>query len=148
MVSLIPEDKRHLLDAGLLEVASSSAQISGLEVLEAEALRVAGAHAMARLHRQYDVVLCPTVPNPPPLADAATIDPLRTLWTEWACWTFAFNLTRQPAMAVPMGFDESGLPRSVQVAAAQYRDDLVLRAARTLEVAQPPEVVDLAAALG
>jgi aspartyl-tRNA(Asn)/glutamyl-tRNA(Gln) amidotransferase subunit A len=36
-----------------------------------------------------------------------------------------------------MGFTAAGLPRSVQLAAAMYRDDLVLRAARTLEVAQP-----------
>ena len=41
-----------------------------------------------------------------------------------------------------MGFAENGLPRSVQIAAALYRDDLVLRAARTLEVAQPFTMVE------
>ena len=56
---------------------------------------------------------------------------------QWAPWTFTFNLTRQPAIAVPMGVDADGLPLSVQLAAAQYRDDLVLRAARALEQAAP-----------
>ena len=38
---------------------------------------------------------------------------------------------------MPLGFGAAGLPRSVQLAAAQYRDDLVLRAARVLEQAMP-----------
>ena len=70
-------------------------------------------------------------------------DPVEALWTQWAPWTFAFNLTRQPAISMPMGFAPNGLPRAVQMAAAMYRDDLVLRAARTLEVAQPVGVADL-----
>jgi len=37
----------------------------------------------------------------------------------------------------------AGLPRSVQVAGAQYGDDLVLRAVRVLELAKPAEVADL-----
>jgi aspartyl-tRNA(Asn)/glutamyl-tRNA(Gln) amidotransferase subunit A len=31
----------------------------------------------------------------------------------------------------------NGLPNAVQIAAAQYRDDLLLRAARAIEVAAP-----------
>jgi len=44
---------------------------------------------------------------------------------------------------VPMGVGENGLPRSAQIAAAQFRDDLVFRAARAIEIQQPfpmPEV--------
>jgi aspartyl-tRNA(Asn)/glutamyl-tRNA(Gln) amidotransferase subunit A len=98
---------------------------------------------MALLHRRYDLVICPTVPAGPPLAEAPVADPVRSLWTEWAPWTFTFNLTRQPAISVPMGPRADGLPNSVQIAAAQFRDDLVLRAARAIEVAQPFEVVEL-----
>jgi aspartyl-tRNA(Asn)/glutamyl-tRNA(Gln) amidotransferase subunit A len=88
-------------------------------------------------------VLCPTVPAGQRRAGAPTTDPVRALWTEWAPWTFLFNLTRQPAISVPMGPRTDGLPNSVQIAAAQFRDDLVLRAARTIELAQPFETVDL-----
>ena len=115
----------------------------GRPLIEAEALRIEAAHAMARLHQRYDLVLCPTVPGLAPLADAPIGDPAETLWTSWAPWTFVFNLTRQPAITVPMGFAANGLPRSVQIAAALYRDDLVLRAARTLEVAEPFVLPDL-----
>ena len=92
---------------------------------------------MRCVQARYDLVLCPTVPNGPMLADAATESPVEHLWKHWAPWTFTFNLTRQPAISVPMGVGEDGLPLSVQIAAAQYRDDLVFRAARAIEIAQP-----------
>jgi aspartyl-tRNA(Asn)/glutamyl-tRNA(Gln) amidotransferase subunit A len=83
------------------------------------------------------------VPAGPPLADAPTVDAMRALWTSWAPWTFTFNLTRQPAISVPLGTRGDGLPNSVQLAAAQFRDDLVLRGARALELASPIPVADL-----
>jgi len=139
LVHSIPQTRRHLLDPGLLTVAATYAEVPASAMIEAEAQRIATAHAMAELHQQYDLVLCPTVPGLAPLAEALVEDPVEALWTNWAPWTFAFNLSRQPAIAVPMGTAANGLPRSVQIAAALYRDDLVLRAARTLEVAQPAE---------
>ena len=143
LVHSFPEQRRHLLDPGLLDVARAEGGLSAMEFLDGEAMRVAAAHAMARFHQKYDLVLCPTVPTAAPLAEAPIPDPVQSLWTEWAPWTFAFNLTRQPAISVPMGFTANGLPRSVQLAAPLYRDDLVLRAARTLEVAQPFAIPEL-----
>ena len=70
-------------------------------------------------------------------------NPVEALGPQWAPWTFTFNITRQPAITVPMGLRANGMPHSVQLAAAQYRDDLVLRAARVLEQAEPFPVADL-----
>jgi aspartyl-tRNA(Asn)/glutamyl-tRNA(Gln) amidotransferase subunit A len=138
VVASTPAQLVGLLDPGLREVAGSLGGMTAVEFIEAEALRAAAGHAMARLHQSFDLVLCPTVPAGPPLADAPTIDPARALWTAWAPWTFTFNLTRQPAITVPAGQRADGLPNAVQIAAAQFRDDLVLRAARVLEQAQGP----------
>jgi aspartyl-tRNA(Asn)/glutamyl-tRNA(Gln) amidotransferase subunit A len=143
LVDGVPETRRHMLDPGLLEVAAAHRDVPAADMVEAEALRVAAAHAMAALHRRYDLVLCPVVPHGPLSADAPTTDPVTALWTQWAPWTFAFNLSRQPAISVPIGFGADGMPRAVQLAAPLYRDDLVLRAARTLEVAQPFPVPEL-----
>jgi aspartyl-tRNA(Asn)/glutamyl-tRNA(Gln) amidotransferase subunit A len=134
-VANTPPERRHLLDAGLREVAALP-DMSAVELMQAGALQNQAAHVMARLHLAYDLVLCPVVPGPPPLADSPTTDPARALIEHWAPWTFLFNMTRQPAISVPMGGGANGLPRSVQIAAAIYRDDLVLRAARVLERAQ------------
>jgi aspartyl-tRNA(Asn)/glutamyl-tRNA(Gln) amidotransferase subunit A len=137
LVGMFGENERGLLDAGLLEVAKSQADLSAIAFMDADAMRAAAGHAMAMLHQRFDLVLCPTVPGPPPLADAPTTDPVAALWKHWAPWTFTFNLTRQPAVSVPMGLSDAGLPLSVQIVAAQYRDDLVLRAARAIEHAAP-----------
>jgi len=143
VVAGLPSQLAGLLDPGIHQVAQRMGGMSAVEFMDAEALRAAAAHAMARLHQRFDLLLCPTVPAGPPLADAPTEDPVRALTTEWAPWTFTFNVTRQPAISVPLGRRADGLPNSVQIAAAQFRDDLVLRAARAIELAQPFEVVDL-----
>ena len=143
LVRSYPENRRQMMDRGLLEVEAAYAGATAEEMMEYEALRITAANAMARFHQRYDIVLSPCVPNPPPLADAMTVDPLGSLFTTWAPWTCANNLTRGPAISVPMGFASNGLPRSVQLAAALYRDDLVLRAARALESVQPVGVANL-----
>ncbi len=135
LVASVPDSGRSKLDAGLVEVAAAHGEMRATDVLGAEALRLEAAHAMAELHRGYDILLCSTVPAGPPLADAPTRDPVRSLWAEWAPWTFLYNLTRQPALTAPMGLGRAGLPRSVQVAASLYRDDLVLRAGWAIEQA-------------
>jgi aspartyl-tRNA(Asn)/glutamyl-tRNA(Gln) amidotransferase subunit A len=130
-------EHRALLDPGLADIAAAQQGMSAAEYLDAEAMRLAAAHAMARFAQRFDLVLCPTVPAGPPLADAPTERAAEALWRDWAPWTFTFNLTRQPAITVPMPAGADGMPRAVQVAAALYRDDLVLRAARALELASP-----------
>mgnify|MGYP003365458621 CR=1 FL=1 len=137
LVHAIPETRRHMMDPGLLAVAEANKDVPATAMIEMEQARVTAAHAMARLHQRFDLVLCPTVPNLAPLCDAPIPDPMAALWTNWAPWTMMFNLTRQPAIAVPMGVAANGLPRSVQLAGPLYRDDVVLRAARTREIAQP-----------
>jgi len=143
LVEGMPAEKRSLLDAGIEQVAAEQAGMSAAALMQVEAARIQAAHRMARFHRRFDLVLCPTVPGPPPLADSPTIEPSLALMRDWAPWTALFNLTRQPAISVPLGVTAAGLPRSVQLAAALYRDDLVLRAARVLEQAMPFPVARL-----
>jgi aspartyl-tRNA(Asn)/glutamyl-tRNA(Gln) amidotransferase subunit A len=131
--SATPEEKRELLDAGIEEVARRMGDMTAADFLGADLLRVECGHVMARFHQRYDLVLTAVTPTAAFDADAPTIRPIEALWRDWAPWTFAFNLTRQPAIAVPVGLDEAGMPRGVQVAAALYRDDLAFRAARALE---------------
>lgn len=133
VVATVPEEQRALLDAGILEVAASEGAMPAGAYLEAEALRLETAHAAQRFHQRFDIMLTAATPTAAFAAEAPTTEPARALWQEWAPWTFAFNLTRQPAIAVPVGLDGEGLPRAVQVAAALYRDDLCFRAARALE---------------
>ena len=133
VVATIAEEKRDLLDAGILDVARRNGDMSAVDYLAAEAMRLEAAHAMARFHQRYDLVIAPCTPTAAFAADQPTVQPELALWRDWAPWTFAFNLTRQPAISVPVALDGEGMPRAVQVVAALYRDDLAFRGARALE---------------
>ncbi len=142
LVASTPTQLVDLLDPGIREVAATLGGMTAIEFMDAEAMRAQVGHAMGAFHQRYDLLICPTVPAGPPLAEAQTADPVRSLNTAWAPWTYLFNLSRQPAMTVPMGLRGDGLPNSVQIAAAQFRDDLVLRAARVVEIAAPSPVTE------
>ncbi len=135
LVDGMAEEMRALLDPGLLEVAEHGRRLSATALLGAEALRIEAAHAMARFHQRYDLVLTAATPTAAFAADQPTLRPREALMRDWAPWTVPFNLTRQPAVSVPIGLDGAGMPRAVQVVAALHRDDLALRGARALEVA-------------
>ena len=110
LVGLVPEADRSKLDPGLLEVAAGEGGMLATDFVGAEALRIQAAHAMAQLHAGFDLLLTPSVPSGPMLATDKVIDPANALWTRWAPWTFLYNLTRQPAVTVPMPAGADGLP--------------------------------------
>lgn len=133
LVASTPEDKRADLDPGLHDVARHEGGMLATDFLGADAMRVEAAHRMSLFHARHDLILTAATPTAAFAADAPTLKPSEALWRDWAPWTFAQNLTRQPAISLTVGLDDSGMPRSVQVCAAQGRDDLALRGARTLE---------------
>jgi amidase len=92
-------------------------------------------------HDGYDLLLTPTVPEPPPtLGQFHDADnPLAGLARSSQIVPFCipFNITGQPAMSLPVHRDASGLPIGVQLVAAAYREDTLLRTALELETTMP-----------
>jgi aspartyl-tRNA(Asn)/glutamyl-tRNA(Gln) amidotransferase subunit A len=89
---------------------------------------------MALFHREFDVLLTPTLPIT--AFETGLLAPAGTDQTDWAGWTpfsFPFNLTQQPAASIPCGFTSARLPVGLQIVAAKYQDGLVLRVARAFE---------------
>jgi aspartyl-tRNA(Asn)/glutamyl-tRNA(Gln) amidotransferase subunit A len=141
LVGALPDEKRALLDPGLSALAQRAVPMTAAEYLAVQAAAIETAHGMAAFHRRFDAVLCPAVPGPPPAADAPLLAPEEDLWRHWAPWTFAFNLSRQPAVTVPTGPGPDGLPRAVQVAAPVYGDALALRVAAAIEATLEPRTL-------
>ena len=136
LVNTIPPAKRSLVDPGLLEVAELGAKVSAAEVLDAQLKRGALAMHMNLFHRDYDLLVTPT------LAVAAfevgrEFPPGKTRWIDWTPFSFPFNLTQQPAASIPCGFTKAGLPVGLHIVGRKYDDALVLRAARAFESARP-----------
>jgi len=89
----------------------------------------------------YDLLLTPTMAEPPPkLGDVGgDDDPLVGFAraTPFAAFTMVFNATGQPAASLPLSVSAGGLPIGVQLVAAPWREDVLVRVAAQVERAQP-----------
>jgi len=142
LVNAIPADKRKLIDPGLLDVAAEGAKLGAGELLDAQMKRGALGTHMNLFHRDYDLLVTPT------LAVAAfdaglEFPPGKTRWIDWTPFSFPFNLTQQPAASIPCGFTKEGLPVGLHIVGPRYNDGIVLRAARAFETARPIAAPDL-----
>ncbi len=108
-----------------LEVSDSDAE-AGLHAREGYRERV------AELTDAFDLVVTPTLPIVAPPAAKAGNDAFRDQLTQF---TYPINVLGRPALALPCGSAEDGLPASVQLIGRQGADALVLAAGALLETA-------------
>jgi aspartyl-tRNA(Asn)/glutamyl-tRNA(Gln) amidotransferase subunit A len=136
--------KRKLMDPGLLEVAAQGAKFSMIEVLDAQHKRSALGSHMNLFHRDYDLLVTPTLAVPAfDVGREFPESPKIQRWTDWTPFTFPFNLTQQPAASIPCGLTKAGLPVGLHIVGPRYADALVLRAARAFESVRPIASPDL-----
>jgi aspartyl-tRNA(Asn)/glutamyl-tRNA(Gln) amidotransferase subunit A len=79
----------------------------------------------------FDLLLAPTLAFVPPSADVVELE----VRADFTRFTFPFNALGWPALALPAGPAEDGLPASVQVIGRAGEDGLVLAAGLALEAA-------------
>ena len=138
------KEQRRLIDPGLLEVAAQGEKIGTLEFLDAQTKRAALGTHMNLFHRDYDLLVTPTLSIAAFDAGKEVADgKLQQRWTDWTPFSFPFNLTQQPAASIPCGLTKAGLPVGLHIVGPRYGDALVLRAARAFETARPITLPDL-----
>jgi aspartyl-tRNA(Asn)/glutamyl-tRNA(Gln) amidotransferase subunit A len=127
-----------LVDPGLREVAAQGEKITADQLLDAQMKRGALGVHMNLFHREYDLLLTPTLSIAAFDAGKEVADKmLQERWTDWTPFSFPFNLTQQPAASIPCGLTKAGLPVGLHIVGPRYADALVLRAARAFETARP-----------
>ena len=131
---LVGDDARRMLELG--------AGISGAAYSTARNGQMAFASEWARFMRRYDLFLSPAlecVAFPHGRTGPAAIggEAIDEFLDDWGHFAFPANLTGQPAMSVPMGAAEAGLPVGLQITGRRFEDDVVLRAASAWERIAP-----------
>ena len=103
----------------------------GLRDLEQARREIANAFA------DVDLLITPTIPIPPPTIAELKKDPaaLRPKEIVLLRNTRPWNVWGIPAISIPCGFTQSGLPIGLQIAGPPWREDLVLRLAHAYEQA-------------
>ena len=81
----------------------------------------------------FDAILLPTCPDPAPMLGelAPYFDNRRPMYMR------PFNLTGQPALSLCNGFDDTGLPLSLQIVGRHFDESTVLRIGHAYERATP-----------
>ncbi len=91
---------------------------------------------------RYDLLLSPTLAAPPPRLGVIDMNGEDTkrymrITSRYMAFTQLFNVTGQPAISLPLGRSDEGLPIGVQLAAPQGGEALLLSVAAQLERARP-----------
>jgi aspartyl-tRNA(Asn)/glutamyl-tRNA(Gln) amidotransferase subunit A len=102
-----------------------------------QALRVRTlvSQAFARAYERFDVLLGATAPSTAFALGAKTDDPMAMYMSD-VC-TIPSNLSGHPAISVPFGAGDDGLPVGVQVLGPALAERLLLRTAAVLEAVAP-----------
>lgn len=92
---------------------------------------------IGQIFAEVDLLVTPTMPIPAPAIADLRADPeaLRPAELKLLRNTRPFNVWGLPAISVPCGFTQSGLPIGLQIAGPHWREDLVLRLAHAYEQA-------------
>jgi aspartyl-tRNA(Asn)/glutamyl-tRNA(Gln) amidotransferase subunit A len=115
----------------------SGEKVSAAEYIQRRRELEAARRNIGAVFAEVDVLVTPTMPMAAPaIADLkADPDALRPAELRLLRNTRPFNVWGLPAISVPCGFTESGLPIGLQIAGTHWREDLVLRVARAYEQA-------------
>ncbi len=101
--------------------------------LKAQKVRTLIKEDFERAFAQVDILVCPTAPSTAFKAGEKTADPLSMYLSD--LMTIPVNLGGLPALSIPCGFDEQGLPIGMQMIANVLREDLLFEVAYAYEQA-------------
>ncbi len=114
---------------------------SAVDYFNALALMHSIGRQMGRLMQTYDVLLTPTLAEPPVELGRYTADrdyvTHRSATLLYTAFLPYFNASGQPAMSVPLHWNKDNLPIGVQFASRTGAEDLLFSLAGQLEAARP-----------
>ena len=115
--------------------AEEGRRISGVQVHAALRRLMAGVmRAPEWWEAGFDLLVTPTMQQLPPKIGQVPLDRLGEVF---GLFTMPFSITGQPAVSLPLGWSDEGLPIGVQFVADFGREDLLIRLAAQLEVVRP-----------
>jgi len=129
------ERSPELYQAETLRRLRTGEKISAAEYMQRRRELEEARRAITAVFAGVDVLITPTMPMPAPAIEELKANPeqLRPAELRLLRNTRPFNVWGLPAISVPCGFTKGGLPIGLQIAGPHWREDLVLRVARTYE---------------
>ncbi|MBI1846852.1 MAG: amidase [Candidatus Rokubacteria bacterium] len=133
-------DRRQEIEPNLWAIVQDTLRHGPTAYVQAWVERLTWWQHPRALFERYDLLLTPTLARP---AFAVGLEHATEIagqpkppWA-WMPYTYAFNLTGQPAASVPCGFSRERLPIGLQIVGRRFDDVTVLRAAAAFERLRP-----------
>jgi aspartyl-tRNA(Asn)/glutamyl-tRNA(Gln) amidotransferase subunit A len=129
--------KRDHFGQDVLTLFDQGRQVTGADYVNAQRLRRVMLRDWVALFRTIDVLLTPTAPNPAPRIGQTTVtlegqeEDTRLASTRFVR---SINAIGYPALSIPCGATESGLPIGLQLVARPFEEALLCRAGAALEL--------------
>ncbi len=123
------------MDPGFVKAVRMMAERTLFDTARARLVRYDVAAKMGELFGRYDLLVTPTMKMTAFGLDRTEEPYGPTL--AWSPFTYPFNLTGEPAISIPCGWTEAGLPVGLQIVGPRFAEGRVLRAAAAFEAAQP-----------
>src|SRR5579859_5398615 len=126
-----------LYQAETLRRIRAGEKVSAAEYIQRRRELEEARRGIRQIFAEVDVLVTPTIPMPAPaIADLrANAEALRPAELKLLRNTRPFNVWGLPAISLPCGFTQTGLPIGLQIAGPPWREDLVLRLAHAYEQA-------------
>jgi aspartyl-tRNA(Asn)/glutamyl-tRNA(Gln) amidotransferase subunit A len=129
------------IDPSLALTVEAGRLHSAVDLQRANADRSSAFQAVQALFEEFDILMSPTLACPPLYAEQDPHGQVKINGQEaglirgaWYPYTFGFNLTGHPAIAIPTGVAGNGtIPMSVQIAGPWNSEQLLLSVAQLLE---------------
>jgi aspartyl-tRNA(Asn)/glutamyl-tRNA(Gln) amidotransferase subunit A len=126
----LAQDHADVMDPGLVRLVTLAESYTLADYYASLAARREFNAALYRCLDDWDMLVMPTMPITAFAAEGEVPEggdleaPLP--WITWTPYTYPFNITGQPSISVPCGFDVDGMPVGLQIIGPWGGDDRVL----------------------
>jgi Asp-tRNA(Asn)/Glu-tRNA(Gln) amidotransferase A subunit family amidase len=130
------------MSPGTADIIRAGRDLAGWEYVDGLHARGAYTRIWSEFFTDYDLLVSPCMQLTafdidilsPAAIDGQPVDPF---FDDWCSLMLPANLTGQPAISIPMGFGDDGLPVGLQVMGRRYDDATVMALAAAFERAAP-----------
>ena len=135
------QDHRERMDPEVVALIEAGQRLDAVTFARIDQLRTRQWHSLAAVLAEHDALICPTMAVPAPDKNARHADFERVDENgrrHGLDMTDVFNMVGQcPALSVPSGKAEPGLPTAVQIVTDRFEDGLALRIGAAVETLRP-----------
>lgn len=144
VAEMVPFGKLNQLEPNTLGLAQRGWELTAAEYCAAiNHARTVSAQSMLKWTEHFDILVTPTLTNLPPRTgqmpsfSSQSVEECYLDLLGQNAFTYPFNVTGQPAITIPCGWSESGLPIGLQIVGRMGDDAGVLALAAAYQEAHP-----------